>query len=677
MKRIAAILLVTAAGGLALWWGVASGDDEERADMNAPPEVADAEPPDLRGTVADSNGTPVEKATVVATSGEQRREAETGSDGSFAFEDLPPRSYRIDVQADGFVAPGPRPLREVPVQVPEESKADGPVELDLTVRRPATIEGRVVSGEEPVESARLSLYYLFAEGFRRGLDPFTLSNEGTTQADGSFRLNGVAPGRLRIIAETEPHPPRRSRELFVEAGETLDEVRIDLDPRGVLTGKVVGSEGDPVAATLTVSGGRLPAPRETEADRRGNFRFTGLPAGTYELTAGAEGHHRRTYEDVEVERDRATQRAVLLQRGRGLFGRVLGPEGDPVSGAYVRLQRDGETQWRRTRNEGRFQWKGASEGNWSARAYSPKYATSQTTAAQVGRPVELKLRPGGYLRGRIVDSAGSPVSGAEVGVATMLFDGPRPYGPRAAGVEKVESENGAFRFGPLRPGRYELQVRKSGYAPAGSAQRVVEGGQTTGEIELVLGLGGTVSGVVRSSADGTPVSGARVSASDMTSPFDPERTKTDEKGRFSLDRIPSGRRSLRIHHENYLARVVSGLQVPEGGTVERNIELRPDEKGKKFGFQGIGASLRRTDRGVEIRRVTPGGGAEEQGLQQGDVIRAVDREAVDDMPLSRVVQRIRGRGGEPVELTLERDGRGTFTVEVVRDRVVVEDRGRN
>jgi len=58
----------------------------------------------LTGKISDSSGAPVANATVTATSAEtgQMRNATTGADGSYRFDQLPPGSYVLKVEAAGF-----------------------------------------------------------------------------------------------------------------------------------------------------------------------------------------------------------------------------------------------------------------------------------------------------------------------------------------------------------------------------------------------------------------------------------------------------------------------------------------------------------------------------------------------------------------------------------------------
>ena len=58
----------------------------------------------LRGKISDSSGAPVANATLTATNAEtgQIRTATTGADGSYRFDQLPPGSYVLKVEAAGF-----------------------------------------------------------------------------------------------------------------------------------------------------------------------------------------------------------------------------------------------------------------------------------------------------------------------------------------------------------------------------------------------------------------------------------------------------------------------------------------------------------------------------------------------------------------------------------------------
>ena len=112
------------------------------------------------------------------------------------------------------------------------------------------------------------------------------------------------------------------------------------------------------------------------------------------------------------------------------------------------------------------------------------------------------------------------------------------------------------------------------------------------------------------------------------------------------------------------------------------------EEAKNFSIEmnlslvGIGATLEAADNGCQVRELVPGGPAERSGrLQPGDHIVSVaqdGKEPVDvaDLPLSRVIELVRGVRGTAVELTIVPGDPGRAatrkTVRIVRDEIKLE-----
>ena len=93
-------------------------------------------------------------------------------------------------------------------------------------------------------------------------------------------------------------------------------------------------------------------------------------------------------------------------------------------------------------------------------------------------------------------------------------------------------------------------------------------------------------------------------------------------------------------------------------------------------YVGVGMTVtaREDGDGIDIVQVTPGGPAEEAGIQAGDVLIAVNAEPVDGLDITGVSNKVKGEEGTTVELTMRRSGRElTFTVERRTIQVVVAE----
>ncbi|SDB30847.1 S41 family peptidase [Eubacterium oxidoreducens] len=102
-------------------------------------------------------------------------------------------------------------------------------------------------------------------------------------------------------------------------------------------------------------------------------------------------------------------------------------------------------------------------------------------------------------------------------------------------------------------------------------------------------------------------------------------------------------------------------------TAEEYEELQESTSGT---FYGIGALLYQdeTTKQVIIDKIYDGSGAQEAGLEVGDVIKSADGYKATSMELSDFVQHVRGEEGSMVELVISRDGE-EMTLEVERKEV--------
>ena len=160
-----------------------------------------------------------------------------------------------------------------------------------------SVAGMVIStAGDPVRKATVIL---------RAQDENGISYTVNSDANGRFLIDDVQPGAYSVSADRQgfesdtdgaPGAPRPS--LKVEAGQSVTDVKIKLMPLGVITGRVLDDDGDPVrgaqvqAMAYAYQAGKkqLRNVEQIMANERGEFRLFGLRPGTFYLRAS--GHNR-------------------------------------------------------------------------------------------------------------------------------------------------------------------------------------------------------------------------------------------------------------------------------------------------------------------------------------------------------------------------------------------------
>ena len=134
---------------------------------------------------------------------------------------------------------------------------------------------------------------------------------------------------------------------------------------------------------------------------------------------------------------------------------------------------------------------------------------------------------------------------------------------------------------------------------------------------------------------------------------------SDEEGKFELRGLSAGRRSVVVSAANHHSQIVSALDIA-AGTVNGpvRVELSPVAKGDspKLDLAGIGVALRADEEGLLVQAVLEGGGAQEAGIQVGDLVIEIDGENVRELGWDDSIQRMRGPAGSDLELHLLRAG---------------------
>jgi protocatechuate 3,4-dioxygenase beta subunit len=181
----------------------------------------------------------------------------------------------------------------LPLALPAQPRPDDSCAISGQVSNAAT--------GEPVRRALVSLRRI---DMSPGVTAVQVSHTVATDAAGQFAMAGIAPGKYRLTAERNGFvatqygsrgPGKAGALLTLEAGQKSSDLAMRLTPHGVITGRVLDEEGDPVAgANVQVSRqvyaqGRKQLSRAGSASTNdlGEYRVFGLAPGHYFVSADA------------------------------------------------------------------------------------------------------------------------------------------------------------------------------------------------------------------------------------------------------------------------------------------------------------------------------------------------------------------------------------------------------
>ncbi|HUJ22241.1 MAG TPA: carboxypeptidase-like regulatory domain-containing protein [Bryobacteraceae bacterium] len=451
-----------------------------------------------------------------------------------------------------------------------------------------SIEGRVISAAsgEGVNNAEIGVYA-----------PDNQRYTTTTRADGRFAVQEMESGRYRLYVSKRGFARfmygargnnRAGSTLSLDPGQRLADLVLRISPQGVITGRVLDEDGDPVPfvmVQLTRYGfdrgkRQLQAWGGGSTNDLGEYRIFGVSQGKYYLSAametdpeqyGTQGYVATYYPRavdpagataIEVRPGslvRGVDITLLKTRTVSVRGRVIDPGKEPMGASVQLIPRDQpEYMWGRSfanmDQQGSFEFRGVVPGAYyiDVRKYGNRITFGARQALDVPESgvanVALELVPSAELKGQLrVEGRPASLSDAHI---TLRADEPSDTG-WAGGPVKADGSFTVSNIGSLHyelmvnglPEDYYLKSARLGGTEVQDTGIDATSGMT-GSLDIVMSSNsGQIEGVVLD-ADDQPVTAATVSLV----PDEPRRARprfyrvvtTDQYGRFILKGVVPG-----------------------------------------------------------------------------------------------------------------------------------------
>jgi protocatechuate 3,4-dioxygenase beta subunit len=496
-----------------------------------------------------------------------------------------------------------------------------------------------------------------------------------TREDGRFEASPVTPGRIRAVVR-HPQYVEAESDLVTLAPGAEQQVDITMHEGGSLEGRVLDARDRPVeGARVTVAATRGSLERSTRTATDGSFAFAALPDAVT-LSAGAsddaqppvrlalgvpEGGRREV--TIHLPEPRAALSVTVVdERGWGVDAAQI-TAASLSAGAPLRSTAFSDAR-------GQATIPGAHGLPLRVDVRAPHHAPRVVTVDAAGDELRVELLPGESATGEVVAARGrDAIAAADV---TLYTD---------TGVRRTRTDaKGAFSLSDLAPGPARLRVRAAGFAAATREVDVPDsGGRRSFTLPRVeLAGSGTVRGEVVDER-GEPVAGARVARDQVPTWLlvgaTPEGVAvTDAKGHFTLNDLPEGALAIEAYSPELGRARLDDVSVTAGRTTEdvRLVFAAPDggEPAARApsASGGVAVTLGETSAPVEVVVVTvvEGSEAERAGVLPGDVVVAVDGNAVSTIEEARA--RLSGPIADDVVVAVRR-GEAPLTLRVPREAV--------
>lgn len=368
-------------------------------------------------------------------------------DGRFVYRGLPTGTWTILTTAAGYQR---FDIPDVPISDSESTQ-----ELLIPMRAGVSLRGRVV--DEITGDGIASATIRFREAsVGRYEDNFRLRPSERSQKDGSFVLQGVPPGGVRLEVSANNYAAREM-ETFVSS--KTPPMEIALAKGGTIAGYLAGIDGlTPVSGEVS-----LVALDENNGAARntgpaGEFSFDQLTAGRYQLTGRGAGLNGRR--EITLSHNERLEGIVLpMTAGYSIRGVISGLRPDERTETIVvvnaiRTHADGMAHQVNLNERGAYEVNGVAPGLVSIEVIATRRGRLQKSLempANSDLVVDFGYKTNARLAGRVT-RGGQPLAGVTLSASVATAEEAHLM------QSTVTSNSGDYVLGDMPAGDYMLTV---------------------------------------------------------------------------------------------------------------------------------------------------------------------------------------------------------------------------
>jgi hypothetical protein len=390
----------------------------------------------VTGKVTNDQGAPISGASV--SSGGNG--AITGADGGYTLQ-VPGGTSTLTAALAGYQ----NASESVTVTAGNSTQAD-PLELEPI--NPGNLTGTVEDGNG------------------QALYGATISASGLTTTsgqDGGYALNNLPAGQTTVLASLTGYQSGSASVSVVAATTTAAPAITLVSSSGAISGSVKSSTGAAIAGASVGYGGGA-----ATTDANGNYTLAGVPVGTVQLVASAQGFQNAT-QNVTVAGGKTSAANFTLVAG-AVNGTLTGKITNASSGAIVAAATVSWSGGSTTSNaSGIYTLTNVTAGTQNITAVKTGYLPHTIATTITGgstSTLNIPIATGGKIAVKVVSPSGAVVSGA-----TVTIRG----GSVATTISASTSTAGLFTTNWIPMGTYTVSISKTGHTTQTKTTTVASG----------------------------------------------------------------------------------------------------------------------------------------------------------------------------------------------------------